>query len=106
MQYRPPAKPTYTVAHDNRSILCLKCGQRSHNENDIKHRFCGKCGWHDVVSNEDPRITLSALLARAKLIAGKARNPRVTQCVEEASGLIDAELSLDAFGSMGGTEQS
>ena len=106
MRYNPPASATYTVAGDGHSILCLKCGLRSHNENDIKHRYCGKCGWHDVVSNEDARITLSALLARACLVSSKARNPAVNDLVKQASQLIDAELSLEALGEMGGTKRS
>ena len=29
------------------SITCPKCGLTSYNANDIKHRFCGRCGYHD-----------------------------------------------------------
>lgn len=26
-----------------RCMTCRKCGRTSHNENDIKHRYCGHC---------------------------------------------------------------
>ena len=33
---------------DNRLfITCLKCRRSSFNENDIKHRYCGTCGFHE-----------------------------------------------------------
>lgn len=30
------------------SILCKRCNLRSHNFNDIDHKYCGRCSrWHD-----------------------------------------------------------
>jgi hypothetical protein len=29
------------------SILCPQCGRRSHNQNDVRERYCGFCHqWH------------------------------------------------------------
>lgn len=39
---------TYEVAADGKSITCLRCKKTSHNENDVKHHFCGHCHvFHD-----------------------------------------------------------
>jgi hypothetical protein len=46
---------TYEISmfDGNFSILCLCCGKRSFNTNDIEHRFCGYCGeWHSEWSEE------------------------------------------------------
>jgi ribosomal protein L37E len=57
---------TYVIASDGESILCVRCGLRSHNENDVKHRYCGKCGWHDLVVDDAPALdTVKGMIARA-----------------------------------------
>ena len=38
MSYRIETDPTR-----NRSILCLLCGHRSYNTNDIEQKYCGCC---------------------------------------------------------------
>jgi hypothetical protein len=36
------------LAADGESILCLKCGKRSYNKNDVRERYCGGCHrFHD-----------------------------------------------------------
>jgi len=30
-----------------KSIICPKCKIESHNQGDVDHKFCVKCGWHD-----------------------------------------------------------
>jgi len=39
-----PEKHVEAAAHP--SITCPKCGLTSYNLNDIKHRFCARCGFH------------------------------------------------------------
>ena len=37
--------------HDRteRSIKCLKCGMTSWSKDDVKHKYCGKCGiFHEI----------------------------------------------------------
>lgn len=40
----PRQKSSAMVAADGRSILFMPCGLRSHNPNDIKHKYCAACG--------------------------------------------------------------
>ena len=40
------------------SVTCPKCLRTSHNPNDIKHLFCGICGFWDEIPNT-VRIDLS-----------------------------------------------
>jgi hypothetical protein len=35
--------PTYRIAEDGKSITCRICGLTSHNENDVRERYCGNC---------------------------------------------------------------
>jgi hypothetical protein len=40
----------YTIAPDNRSITCRRCGLTSHNPNDVAQRYCGGCHvFHDNI---------------------------------------------------------
>lgn len=32
-----------TIAADGRSITCHLCGLTSHNANDVRERYCGRC---------------------------------------------------------------
>ncbi len=42
---------TYTISDDGKSITCHKCGETSHNPNDVLHHYCGHCNyWHDIGS--------------------------------------------------------
>jgi hypothetical protein len=42
------SEPTFTIAPDGKSITCRKCGQTSHNANDVAFHYCGRCNfWHD-----------------------------------------------------------
>jgi hypothetical protein len=34
---------TYTIASDGSWITCHRCGQTSHNLNDVTHKYCAKC---------------------------------------------------------------
>jgi ribosomal protein S27AE len=38
------------------SITCPKCKRKSTLADDIKHRFCGKCGYHDALGNTAPGV--------------------------------------------------
>lgn len=40
----PQQQSTCEIAEDKRSILFMPCGLRSHNSNDVEHRFCAACG--------------------------------------------------------------
>lgn len=33
----------YEVNYIDKTIKCLNCGMVSHNLDDIKHRYCGRC---------------------------------------------------------------
>lgn len=33
----------YTIAPDDASITCHRCGRTSHNPNDVRERYCGAC---------------------------------------------------------------
>jgi ribosomal protein L37E len=38
----------YTIAADNRSITCHRCGKTSYNLNDVQQRYCANCKrFHD-----------------------------------------------------------
>lgn len=40
--------PTYIIDPAGEWILCLRCGLRSYNPNDVKQRYCGHCHiFHD-----------------------------------------------------------
>jgi hypothetical protein len=38
------------------SITCPRCGLTSFNPNDIEHRFCGQCGYHDDIIDAFQRL--------------------------------------------------
>lgn len=40
-------RPTFSIAADRGSILCLKCGLRSWHPKDVSEKFCGRCGFHE-----------------------------------------------------------
>ncbi len=40
---------TYTIAQDGQSIACHRCGLTSHNANDVRQRYCAKCGTFHVI---------------------------------------------------------
>lgn len=33
----------YKISDDGKAITCLRCNITSHNPNDVKYRYCGKC---------------------------------------------------------------
>lgn len=39
----PERVNTYALAGNDDSILCLRCGMRSHNKTDVTRLYCGKC---------------------------------------------------------------
>jgi len=42
------SESTFTIAPDNKSITCHKCGRTSHHPKDIQFHYCGNCNlWHD-----------------------------------------------------------
>jgi hypothetical protein len=42
--------PTFTIAQDGQSITCHRCGLTSHNLNDVRQRWCGKCDSFHVIT--------------------------------------------------------
>lgn len=39
----------YKIGPDGKSITCVDCGSVSHNENDVRYRYCGTCKkFHDT----------------------------------------------------------
>ena len=34
---------SFEIVEDGRAILCLICGRKSWNQNDIDHKYCGHC---------------------------------------------------------------
>lgn len=38
-----PRMKTYLLVQGGSAILCLRCGLRSFNANDIQERYCGHC---------------------------------------------------------------
>ena len=103
----PP--PTYSIAGDRRSILCLRCGRRSHNENDVRHIYCGACGYHTITRDDnehgDPRMLVAALTRRALFKAnGNKRHipPEVIEYLENAITKLDAELAFEALRGLAG----
>jgi hypothetical protein len=38
-----PQGVSYTISADRKSITCLICGLTSHNPNDVREVYCGKC---------------------------------------------------------------
>lgn len=37
------SEPTFEISADGKAITCKKCGRTSHNENDVRHKYCGHC---------------------------------------------------------------
>jgi len=35
--------PTFELSEDGQSITCLRCKMTSHNPNDVKNHYCGRC---------------------------------------------------------------
>ncbi len=42
----------YTSPPEPASITCPHCHRESWNPNDIEHRFCGICGYHERLGGE------------------------------------------------------
>lgn len=104
-----PSPPTYSIAGDRKSILCLRCGRRSHNENDVRYIYCGACGYHTITRDDnehgDPRMLVAALVRRAIY---KAKSyPRQMPCdvilgLEAILTTLDAELAFEALSGLAG----
>lgn len=47
------------VAPDGQSITCHVCGATSYNQNDVKHRYCGRC--HRFYDVDLPKLSLAEL---------------------------------------------
>ncbi len=98
-----PAPRTYAVGAGGRSILCLRCGLRSHHPDDVRHLFCGKCGFHDIQAQAletSPTMVTSALVARAIAIATappRDVNPEAVTLLTRALELLDAALAMRAL---------
>lgn len=108
MSRTPPAPPaTYALASDRKSILCLRCGRRSHNVEDVRHIYCGACGYHPISRDDtehgDPRVLVSALARRA-LHKAEYHHARIPMAViEELRSVVetlDAQLAMEALGGM------
>lgn len=51
------------------SITCPRCKKTSHNERDVKERFCSRCGYHDDI----PPMPDGARLSEVNVRAGTLR---------------------------------
>lgn len=43
---------TYSLAKNERSIHCWRCGMTSHSLGDVQHKYCGCCQQHHTSSGE------------------------------------------------------
>lgn len=51
----------YRIAATGRTITCLHCGVTSHNQNDVRERYCGNCHkFHEDGGDHATRENLSA----------------------------------------------
>lgn len=59
----------YRITENGRSITCLSCGLTSHNVEDVRQRFCGRCHVFHEDENFHQRLRGQALvLGREKEI--------------------------------------
>lgn len=55
-----PARDTYALLdlQDGPAIRCLRCGQVSHNPNDVAQRYCSVCGlFHEDAARPPPEVS-------------------------------------------------
>jgi hypothetical protein len=38
---------TFTLVDDGRAIRCNRCGLESYSRDDVRHRYCGNCGYYE-----------------------------------------------------------
>lgn len=99
---------TFEISADGKAITCKKCGRTSHNENDVRHKFCGHCKiFHGKADYEHSARVIQAGQAMNKLIQWmKENHPETNSAVfivvpgqsenEPSAGVFSSNLP-DAF---------
>lgn len=94
-----PALPTYFVGRDGKSILCLGCGRRSTDANDVRYKFCGNCGWHNIPLAATPTEAAAAFMARAvrNLEFESGVLLEALQLAQKALAIVESQLVVTAM---------
>lgn len=100
----PP--PTYSVTGDRKSILCLRCGRRSHHPQDVRHLYCAACGYHPIArdaDHADPRLLVVALIARALHTAERFKiRVDAVEHLDMAMRLVEGEVVMESLSDLAG----
>jgi len=64
---QPEHPPTFEIAPDGLSILCLCCGLRSYHPGDVAERYCGRChAFHKTTIADIDRLAQGPLQTWAR----------------------------------------
>jgi hypothetical protein len=108
------SEPTYYIGPEGAWIQCLFCGLVSHNPNDVKERYCGKCHkFHqnpDMLRSVPTQVTVEGIVAqrdnqpylmltlgkeRAQMSMAQARN--IARDIERMCSRTEADAMLVNF---------
>jgi hypothetical protein len=92
---------TYFISADHESIICLRCGEKSYNANDVAQRYCGNCKiFHDDFERD--RMPDSAFQSMVQPMKSDDINltldDKLVLLIEECSEIIKAATKCLRFG--------